>query len=190
LTPSGAELATADGDRIGARQIVLAVPPRLLEETVHFSPMLDAVTVERWRCMPTWMAPHAKFFALYDCPFWRDAGLSGTAQSMVGPLIEIHDATTASGQAALFGFVGVPAAQRRRMGEKAIIAAAIAQLTRLFGTRAATPITTLFKDWAADPLVATENDQAGDERPYPDPRPWVNGDWRTCLVLAASERAG
>src|SRR6185312_14903262 len=30
LTPSGAELATADGDRIGARQIVLAVPPRLL----------------------------------------------------------------------------------------------------------------------------------------------------------------
>jgi glycine/D-amino acid oxidase-like deaminating enzyme len=60
----------------------------------------------------------------------------------------------------------------------------------LLEARAATPITTLFKDWAADPLVATENDQAGDERPYPDPRPWVNGDWRTCLVLAASERAG
>src|SRR5690242_10564016 len=58
LTPGGAELATDDGGRIGARQVVLAVPPRLLEETVHFSPMLDAVTAEHWRRMPTWMAPH------------------------------------------------------------------------------------------------------------------------------------
>lgn len=30
-------------------------------------------------------------FAIYDRPFWREAGLSGTAQSMVGPLAEIHD---------------------------------------------------------------------------------------------------
>jgi ElaB/YqjD/DUF883 family membrane-anchored ribosome-binding protein len=29
--------------------------------------------------------------------FWQDVGLSGTAQSMASPLLEMHDATTASG---------------------------------------------------------------------------------------------
>jgi monoamine oxidase len=181
LTPSGAELATDDGGRIGARQVVLAVPPRLLEETVHFSPMLDAATAELWHGTPTWMVPHAKFFALYDRPFWREVGLSGAVRSTVGPLTGIHDATTASGQAPLFGFVP------SRVGGKAINAATIAQLRRLFGTRSASPITTLFKDWAADPLTATKIDFAGDEHSYPDHRLWVNGYWRTRLVLAASE---
>ncbi len=46
----------------------------------------------------------------YFSPFWRDIGLSGTAQSMVEPLLEIHEATTASGAAAFFGI-------SRRLGE-------------------------------------------------------------------------
>jgi monoamine oxidase len=169
------------------KHAVLAAPPRLLAGTVHFTPALDAATAERWRQTATWMAPHAKFFALYDHPFWREAGLSGAARSMVGPLVEIHDATSASGQAALFGFVGVPAPQRRQAGEQAVIAAATAQLARLFGAEAASPRATLFKDWAADPLTATEDDQSGGEHPYPDPRPWVGGDWQHRLVVAGSE---
>jgi monoamine oxidase len=66
------------------------------------------------------MAPHAKFFAMYERPFWRDAGLSGTAQSLVGPLAEMHDATTASGQSALMGFLGVDADMRASLGEAAL----------------------------------------------------------------------
>jgi monoamine oxidase len=58
------------------------------------------------------VASHAKFFALYDRSFWLEAGYSGTAESMVGPMAEIHDATTRSGHAALFGFLGVGAAER------------------------------------------------------------------------------
>ena len=110
------EFMTASGseETIRASHVLFAVPPRLLEATVTFLPALDAATAERWRATPTWMAPHAKVFALYDKPFWREAGLSGTAQSMAGPLVEIHDATTASGQAALFGFFGLPAEQYAR----------------------------------------------------------------------------
>ena len=37
------------------------------------------------------MAPHAKFFAIYNQPFWRASGLSGTAQSMVGPMVEYFE---------------------------------------------------------------------------------------------------
>jgi monoamine oxidase len=173
--------------KLRASSVVLALPPRLLEATISFSPSLDAATARRWRDTPTWMAPHAKFFALYDRPFWQDAGLSGTAQSLVGPLVEIHDATTASGKAALFGFVGVPADQRLAAGQDAIITASIQQLVGLFGPEAASPAATLFKDWAADPLTATADDRIAGGHPSPDRRPWVSGDWENHISLAGSE---
>lgn len=167
--------------------VILALPPRLLAATVSFSPALDATVASRWRGTPTWMAPHAKFFALYDRPFWRDAGLSGTAQSMVGPLVEIHDATTAAGQAALFGFVGIPAAQRKAIGRDAILTASVRQLVTLFGPDAGAPRATLFKDWAADALTATDEDWTDGAHPVVDDRAWVDGEWRDRISLAGSE---
>src|SRR3546814_16144837 len=99
----------------------------------------------------------------------------------------MNDATTATGRAAWFGFVGVPAQQRKQAGQETIIAASVAQFTRLFGAEAASPVATLFKDWAADPLTATASDQAGGEHPYPEPRPWVSGVWQERIVLAGRE---
>jgi monoamine oxidase len=133
------------------------------------------------------MAPHAKFVALYDRAFWREAGLSGTAQSMVGPLAEVHDATTASGQAALSGFVGIPAAERQAMGQDAIGDAAIRQLVTLFGPAAGAPRATLYKDWAADELTATDLDWTDGSHPIADTRDWVDEAWRGWLTLAGSE---
>jgi len=170
-----------------AAHVLFALPPRLLEATVTFSPTLDATTARRWRDTPTWMAPHAKFFAIYDRPFWREAGLSGTAQSMVGPLVEIHDATTASGQAALFGFVGISAERRAAIGREAIVETSLQQLANLFGSEAATPCEILFKDWAADSLTATTDDRLVGAHPSPDPRPWVGEPWRKFISLAGSE---
>ncbi|WP_183231657.1 FAD-dependent oxidoreductase [Bradyrhizobium sp. SBR1B] len=167
--------------------VVFALPPRLLEATVAFSPPIDAASATRWRATPTWMAPHAKFFALYDRPFWREHGLSGSAQSMVGPLAEIHDATTASGKAALFGFVGISAEDRAAAGEAAIVTASVRQLTDIFGPEAAKPRATLFKDWAADPLTATGRDRIPTGHPMSDRRRWVGQDWGDRIVLAGSE---
>ncbi len=179
----------ADGttETLAADHVIAALPPRLLEATVTFAPALEAATARRWRETPTWMAPHAKFFALYDRPFWREAGLSGTAQSMVGPMPEIHDATTASGQPALFGFLGVGADQRATLGEAALTRACLDQLARTFGPEARTPRATLLKDWAADPLTATAADRVATGHPVPDPSPWVSGAWRARLALAGSE---
>lgn len=170
-----------------ADRVIAALPPRLLEATVAFTPAPEAATARRWREAPTWMAPHAKFFACYDRPFWREAGLSGTAQSMVGPMPEMHDATTASGRAALFGFLGVGAEQRAALGEAVLTRACLDQLARLFGPEAERPRATLFKDWAADPLTATATDRVGGGHPTPDPAPWVTGPWRAHLTLAGSE---
>lgn len=173
--------------RARASHVLFALPPRLLEATVSFTPAPEAQNARRWRDTPTWMAPHAKLVALYDRPFWRDAGLSGAARSIVGPLVEIHDATTASGKAALFGFVGVPADHRKAAGREAIVAASVRQLARLFGPEAAGPAATLFKDWSADPLTATAADRVAGEHPIPDRLPWVGGAWRKRLLLAGSE---
>lgn len=168
-------------------QIVFALPPRLLEATVSFTPSIEEEMAQRLRDTPTWMAPHAKFFAVYERPFWRDKGLSGTAQSAVGPLSEIHDATTASGHAALFGFLGLPAEQRHSMGDDKIIASCVEQLTVLFGSEAAQPRATLFKDWATDPLTATIRDRTSIDQPIADRRPWLGEPWRDHILLAGSE---
>ena len=170
-----------------ARYVILAAPPRLLAYAMTFDPVLEPGTLERWRNAATWMAPHAKFFALYRRPFWREAGLSGTAQSAAGPLVEIHDATTSSGEAALFGFFGIGREQRIAIGEDALIRASVAQLVRLFGSDAGRPRATLFKDWAADALTATSADMIAETHPVPNDRPWIAGAWAQRASLACSE---
>lgn len=168
-------------------RVILAMPPRLIESIVAFTPAIPAKVAQRWRETATWMAPHAKFVALYDRPFWRERGLSGSAQSLVGPLVEIHDATTATGRAALFGFVGVPAQHRASAGRAAVVQAAVAQLGRLFGPDAAQPTGTLYKDWATDALTATAADAMGSAHLTPATGDWVGPDWTGRLFLAGSE---
>ncbi len=173
-----------------AAQVIAALPPRLLEGSVTLEPPIEVATRLRWRDTPTWMAPHAKFFALYGRPFWREAGLSGMAQSMVGPMGEIHDATTASGAAALFGFLGVDADRRAAAGTAALTRACLDQFVRLFGTEAGQPAATLLMDWSAEPLTAAAEDRRGGAHPLPQPGPWVSGPWREHLSLAGSETSG
>lgn len=181
-------VVTGSEDRqVAATQVILALPPRLLASTISFEPALDYETLKLWSQTATWMAPHAKFFALYDQAFWRESGLSGMAQSSVGPLIEIHDATTASGAAALFGIVGLSRSQRVAVGEESIVRASVAQLVRLFGSRAAQPRATLIKDWTADLLTSTDADQSAEGHPVPIVGPWVPGVWAQHMSLAGSE---
>jgi monoamine oxidase len=186
LTSSGVDVTT-DAGRLSAQHVLLAVPPRLLAAQVAFDPPLSASVIRLWQRTPTWMAPHAKFVAVYDHAFWRGAGLSGAARSQTGPLVEIHDATTAEGHAALFGFVGVPAAARAQAGETAVIAACVLQLGHLFGPLATQPKATLYKDWAADPLTATPDDLTASDHPSPTRQPWVEGQWQHRLALIGSE---
>jgi monoamine oxidase len=191
MTEAGVELTlqNADGntETLLAERVVAALPPRLLEATVRFSPPQDPPIAARWRSTPTWMAPHAKFFAIYDKAFWRTNGLSGTAQSMAGPMVEIHDATTSSGKAALFGFIGVGAGQRKALGEETLLQACLAQLAKLFGAEALTPRATILKDWAADPLTATVTDLSDDSHPQAGDQKWISGAWEGRLLLAGSE---
>jgi monoamine oxidase len=136
---------TAARATIRADRVVLALPPRLAAGLGV--PVTD---------VPTWMAGQAKLVATYATPFWRDEGLNGDAISHRGPLAEIHDASPIGAETgALFGFAHPGAARAPDFRE-----AALAQLVRLFGPAAATPVDVLIKDWSTDRATATPADRA------------------------------
>ncbi|MHA6833396.1 flavin monoamine oxidase family protein [Ralstonia pseudosolanacearum] len=171
-----------------ATHVLLAVPPRLAATTIAFSPTLPEATIQPWQHCGTWMAPHAKYVAVFDEPFWRKQGLSGEARSAVGPLAEMHDASAHRGGAALFGFLGVPAQVRSKTPEAVLLAHCRAQLVRLFGDRAGAPRAEFLKDWTSDPDTAV----LADQHPSPHhgatpPSTASTGVWRDRLIGIASE---
>jgi len=171
-----------------AEHALLAVPPRLAENSTEFTPSLPTELSRSWRATPTWMAPHAKYVAIYDTPFWRDQGLSGQAYSAHGPLGEIHDVSTTDGAAALFGFFNVGTDARRRVTDDVLKAHCRAQLVRLFGPQAASPIAEFIKDWAKDVYTATPADlhDAGVHAESPRSAA-TSGPWYGRLTGIASE---
>ena len=86
--------------------VLLALPPRLAVATLRFTPTLPSALSSAWAHTTTWMAPHAKYVAVYDTPFWRDHGLSGEARSTLGPMGEMHDAGRAGRAVWLPGLAG------------------------------------------------------------------------------------
>lgn len=144
-----------DGRTITADRIVLSVPPRIAAGLQSTPPLPHRETL---RAIPAWMGAHTKFVAVYDTPFWRDAGLSGDASSRRGPMVEIHDASPEDGsRGALFGFIGIPADVRAQVGDQ-LATAALAQLGNLFGPAAQTPIASKLEDWSTAPFTSTAAD--------------------------------
>jgi len=154
--PDSVNVTTSAG-LVTAKRVVLALPQRLASQ-FKYTPPLPAVAHQAMDDTATWMAGQAKALAIFETPFWRDAGLSGDAMSRHGPMVEIHDASPmAEGPYALFGFIGLPPHLRR--DPVALEQAVAAQFVRLFGPQAATPIALTIKDWASDLFTATQADQ-------------------------------
>ncbi|WP_199855891.1 flavin monoamine oxidase family protein [Burkholderia metallica] len=180
---------TADGMTTWrVEHVMLAMPPRLAEERIEFIPPLPTALARQWRETKTWMAPHAKYLAIYDTPFWRERGLSGEARSARGPLSEIHDASMPGASAGLFGFFGIPARVRKIVADDVLRAHCRAQLVRLFGAAAAAPVFDVVKDWAQDPFTATATDLDDNGHNTEPPAATVtSGVWHARLTGIASE---
>ena len=145
--------------QVQTEQVAVAIPPRLAAE-LNYMPELPPEAIRTLAATPTWMAGHAKFFAIYDEPFWRNKGLCGTAISLRGPLAEIHDASPNSGSTfSLFGFSGLDAKSRATMGRSEFIRQATAQLAALFGDKANRPRAVYFQDWSKERFTANDADR-------------------------------
>jgi len=140
---------------VTASKVVLALPPRLVQEQILFEPNLSASEFHSMLSIPTWMAGQAKMVAVYDQPYWRENGMSGDAMSRRGPMVEIHDASPKSGGPyALFGFVGFPLDARLKLRDE-ILTLAKQQLVDLFGDELSNPVSLHIMDWALEPLTST-----------------------------------
>ncbi|MEE4609185.1 MAG: FAD-dependent oxidoreductase [Desulfobacteraceae bacterium] len=143
--------------RLKASRVILALPPRLAARSILFTPDLPYDLTQAMLRASTWMAGHAKFFAVYDQADWRKLDLSGQGFSLCGPLGEIHDASGENHQpCGLTGFVGIPAL--RRSGRDTMVPAILAQLSLLYGPAAGEPLRVYYQDWAREAFTATEYD--------------------------------
>jgi monoamine oxidase len=182
-------LSDSTGARLSAAQVILSTPLRIAARDIDI-PHAPAALLQAMRATPTWMAGQAKAVILYGRPFWRDMGLSGRIASRLGPLSEVHDHSTAQGQAALFGFVGWPPPAR----DPAALEAAIhAQLSRCFGAAAPQPDRIHVQDWARDPLICTAADHAGAHPDLPAAilrQPHLDGRLRIAIAETSAQSPG
>jgi monoamine oxidase len=97
---------TVESDRmtVHARRAIVAVPPTLALR-IDFEPLLP---FERDQLMQRWpQGTLTKAAAVYDTPFWRSAGLNGTAIDLAGPVNASFDTSPPNGGlGVIFGFVG------------------------------------------------------------------------------------
>jgi monoamine oxidase len=145
---------------IEAERVVLALPPRLVEEFVRFEPALDEATRNAMREAATWMAAQAKVVVTYDKPVWREEGQSGNAfvtheQAVVG---EIYDACDPTGsKAALGGFLALNAELRESFAVGLPILME-SQMVQVFGN-ALGEGEQHYQDWATDPFTCSTLDR-------------------------------
>ena len=163
------ELLPATGHPVRARQVVLALPPRLVQERLRFDPALPVAVQDALQAAPTWMAAQAKAVTTFAQPFWRTAGHSGNAfvrhaQAVLG---EVFDASEGEG-GALGGFIALNPAQRENF-KRGLPMLIDSQLAQLFGPQAQNGHQ-FVQDWADEPWTCSAIDRASPpEPPQSDP---------------------
>jgi monoamine oxidase len=177
---------------LSARNVVLAVPPRLVDERIAFEPPMEVALVDALRATPTWMAAQAKAVAGFEASFWRDSALSGNAfvTHPQAVLAEVFDASAQAGSAAaLGGFVALPAAARTAF-QHALPMMISSQFGQLFGPRAAEDGDLHLRDWASERFTCSALDAAGrNEHPEDGTPELAVAPWAGKLNLAGSETA-
>ena len=151
--------------KIRAARAVLALPPTE-RRSLTFDPPLPSARADLDR--RAFMGSTVKVLALYDRPFWREAGLSGELVSGHGPLSVVFDNTSFEGasrrhpdsappsavQPALVGFVvGRHAREIVQLSPEARRTSILDALERAFGPAARRPSELVLHDWAAEPFI-------------------------------------
>ena len=145
----GGVVVHTKGLEVHAKRVIVAVPPTLAGR-IDYRPDLPPERDQLTQRLP--QGNLTKVAAVYDRPFWRDAGLTGTAVSTDGFVSATFDDTPPGGSpGVVFGFVGgdqsiafnaLPAGDRR--------GAVLGQFTQFFGPAASSPIAYLESNWAAE----------------------------------------
>lgn len=142
-------VVTSDGMTVRARHVVIALAPPLYSR-ISFVPELPRLLHQAHQHVS--MGLVIKVHAVYDRPFWREAGLSGTAFSPYELSHEAYDNTNHGDErGTLVGFVSdrraddvfrLPADERREL--------ILESLSHYYGPEAKNPIVYYESDWGAE----------------------------------------
>jgi monoamine oxidase len=143
-------VTTRGGPTVHARQAIVAVPP-VLAARIAYAPGLPAAKKALLKAMVP--GSLTKVEAVYETPFWRDAGLSGQGVSDVGLARTPWDNSPPDGGVGVFfSFIG-----GRRHAEWTALDAAtrrarvLDDFVRFLGDeRARTPLEFVEKDWTTE----------------------------------------
>ena len=139
----------AGSTTVQARHVILAVPPALASR-LAYSPALPKGKARLLKALVPGSLTKAE--AVYDRPFWRDAGLSGQGVADVGVPTTTFDNSPPDGSVGvLFGFIGgyahgawskLPPDQRR--------AQVLENLAAFVGDQARAPTGYIEQDWTTE----------------------------------------
>jgi len=153
--------ASNSSSSISANAVVFAMPPQLITSGINFNPPLAEDKRRAMQDTPTWMFQAGKVAFTYERRFWySDKGLSGTAFSEIGPIVQAWDSSSeADGIAALAGFVFGDDLKYLRDEESLRASPVMAQMVQLFGAEAANPTGVMYKSWIDDPHTTVQGSE-------------------------------
>ncbi|AFV90642.1 FAD-dependent oxidoreductase [Acidipropionibacterium acidipropionici] len=144
-----AVVVTRDGERLEARTVVVALPPRLLVD-LTFDPPLPEERVQLAEKVPPGNV--IKAFLVYDSPWWRRSGASGQMgadEGAVRVMFDTSDDTT--GKGVLMGFFeGAEASGYGRLSVSLRQRAFEEVVEGAFGKAPSEPVEYLDRDWLSE----------------------------------------
>jgi len=131
------------------RRVALCLPPPLAS-VLHYSPDLPADRRQLLEHMP--LGSSIKVQAVYERPFWRDAGLSGEAMTTGRCVGLTYDSSPHDdGRGVLTGLVVADEARRlTTLGRAAQEGEVLDALEELYGPAARTPTALVLQDWQTE----------------------------------------
>jgi monoamine oxidase len=143
------ELQVRGSEGVVARRVIVAVPAPL-RDRIAFEPALPEPSARVAEHVP--FGRLIKCAAVYERPFWREAGLSGEALTDIGPTTLTFDNSPPDAKpAVLLGFVGgADAAPHAALSEAERRERVLECFARLFGDEALQPIRYVEQDWGTE----------------------------------------
>lgn len=168
-----------------AQKVISTIPPALLFEEIRFTPSLNEKLIQVGRNTHTWMHDSIKFALVYDTPFWRKKGFSGTIFSNVGPITEFYDhCDYENNKYALCGFVNgsfasLPAKDRAKL--------VLNQIERTFGNDGLTFLTKEESVWVEEKFTSTQSRKGLFPHQNNGNPIFQNNQWNDKLIFAGTE---
>ncbi len=135
---------------VQAKRVIVAIPPTLAGR-IHYDPVLPVERDQLTQRLPQGTLMKAE--AVYEKPFWREQGLTGTTVSTEGPAYLTFDNTPPDGSpGVLFSFIGGDNLRAwSRQTDDARRKAILKSFATYFGDEALNPLDYFEMNWSNEP---------------------------------------